>query len=112
MLVDDYLRMSSACLKPLQEWSHASEGLPFVFPTGGAGRHVSGTASRLLAPGDVLAVNGASDGKLVAANGGEFVFTSFSAHSEALLPLFASNEVSLLGPFKKNFRPAPALSRR
>jgi AraC-like DNA-binding protein len=104
MLTQDYLALRLVRLKTPQEWSHTQNGLSFVFPKGGSGRHDSGQESQRLAPGDVLVVDGAAGGKLCAPNRGELVFANFSVCLENLLPLFAGNEIPLLQGVTDDFK--------
>src|SRR5512140_271989 len=96
MLAEDYLTLRLVRLKPSEEWGHNPGGLTFVFPKGGIGKCLCGTLTQRLAPGDVLVMDGAIGGKLCGPDRGEMVFACFSVCFEHLLPLFASNEISLL----------------
>lgn len=104
MLAQDYLTLRLVRLQTPHEWSHTQNGLSFVFPKGGAGRHVCGPDSQPLAPGDVLVVDGAAGGRLCAPARGELVFASFSVRFENMLPLFASNEIPLLQSVTDDFK--------
>ncbi len=96
MGTQEYLTLQLVRLMPPQEWSRTQNGLSFVFPKGGAGKHICGKDPQPLAPGDALVVDGAAGGKLCASNRSEMVFASFSVCLENLLPLFATNEIPLL----------------
>jgi AraC-like DNA-binding protein len=106
MLVEDYLTLRLARLKPTEEWTSKPDGLTFVFPKGGAGKCVCGPFNRPLAPGDVLVLDGTAGGKLCAPERAELVFACFSVCFDNLLPLFASKEISLLQAVTAGFKPA------
>lgn len=101
----DHLALRLARLKSPEELDQKGEGLVFVFAKGGAGKFVSPLASRRLSAGDILVFDGAAGGRLTADDGkGEFLFWSFSACFENLLPLFAGNEISLLHNLTEGFK--------
>jgi AraC-like DNA-binding protein len=107
MLAEDYLTLRLARLKSPENWINEQVGIAFVFIKGGAGKCVCGpTASQRLAPGDVLVLDGVVGGKLCAPDRGEIVFAWFSTCFENLLPLFASNEISLLQGVTDGFKRA------
>lgn len=81
------------------------EGLTFLFSKGGVGKFTSKIATHRLMPGDILVFNGANGSKLAAWNNkGEFLFWTFSVCFENLLPLFSSNEISLLHNITEGFK--------
>ena len=93
-------------MKPAEELLQNEEGLTFVFSKGGIGKYGSKIAAHRLGAGDILVVNGISGGKFTVYEKGEFVFWSFSVCFEHLLPLFASNEISLLHNITDSFKAA------
>ncbi len=106
MIEGEFLTLRLIRLKAPEEWPVAANRLSFVFCKGGAGKYVSGTAIRPLASGDVLVQDGASGGKLCAADRGEMIFWSFSACLEHLFPLLAGTEISLLQDITADLRAA------
>ena len=71
------------------------------------GKFTSKMASHRLSPGDMLVFNGAAGSKVaVCDKKGEFLFWTFSVCFENLLPLFASNEISLLHNITESFKAA------
>jgi AraC-like DNA-binding protein len=103
----NHLALRLARLKPPEELDQNGEGLVFLFSKGGTGKFSSKLVTHRLLPGDVLAFNGASGSKLaVFENKGEFLFWTFSVCFENLLPLFASNEISLLHNITEGFKAA------
>src|ERR1039457_4866927 len=104
MLAEDYLTLRLVRLKPPEEWINKQAGLAFVFPKGGAGKCLCGPLNQRLAVGDVLVLDGAAGGKLCAPDRGAMIFTCFSVCFEHLLPLFASNEISLLQAVTDDFK--------
>jgi AraC-like DNA-binding protein len=103
----DHLALCMARLKSPEELEQTGEGLTFLFSKGGAGKFTSKTATHRLLPGDILVFNGAIGSKLGVWNtNGEFVFWTFSVCFENLLPLFASNEISLLHNITEGFKAA------
>jgi AraC-like DNA-binding protein len=94
-----------ARLKSPEEVDQNGEGLTFLFSKGGIGRFTSKAATHRLLPGDVLVFNGAAGSKIgVFDSKKEFLFWNFSACFENLLPLFASNEISLLHNITEGFK--------
>ena len=104
MFDQDFFTLRLVRLKSSEEWSPQNEGLCFVFPKGGVGQCVNGTATERLAPGDILVWEGGPGSRLNVPKGAEMVFWSFSLRLEHLLPLFAGNEISLLQGVTDNFR--------
>jgi len=102
----DHLSLRLTRLKPAEELLQNEDGLTFVFSKGGTGKYASKIASHRLGAGDILVVNGVSGGKFTVYDKGEFVFWSFSLCFEHLLPLFASNEISLLHNITDGFKAA------
>jgi AraC-like DNA-binding protein len=103
----DHLALRLTRLKSSEELDQNGEGLFFVFSKGGIGKFTSKMATHRLLPGDILAFNGAAGSKVaVFDNKGEFLFWIFSVCFENLLPLFASNEISLLHNVNECFRAA------
>lgn len=102
----DHLTLRLARLKPSEELLQNEEGLTFIFSKGGVGKYTSKIAAHRLGVGDVLVVNGVSGGKFSVFDKGEFVFWSFSVCFEHLLPLFASNEISLLHNITDSYKTA------
>jgi len=104
MLAQEYLTLRLVRLNTPQEWSPTQNGLSFLFPKGGAGKHVCGCDTQRLAPGDALVVDGAAGGRLCAPSRGEVVFAHFSVCFEHLFPLFAINEIPLLQGVAAGFK--------
>ena len=96
MATQQYLTLRLIRLKTSEEYSHSPNGLSFVFPKTGTGKHVCGNETHSLGPGDALVLDGTAGGKLCGPNRGELVFARFSLSFENLLPLFATNEIPLL----------------
>jgi AraC-like DNA-binding protein len=100
----EHLALRLARLKSSEELVQKGEGLNFVFSKGGFGRYTSRSTTHRLGPGDILVFNGASGSKIeVFDKKGEFLFWVFSACFENLLPLFASNEISILRKITEGF---------
>jgi len=94
-----------ARIKSPEEVEQSGEGLFFLFSKGGTGKFISKTATQRLLPGDILVFNGAAGSKLaVFDNKKEFLYWTFSACFENLLPLFSSNEISLLHNITEGFK--------
>ena len=104
MFDQDYFALRLVRLKSSEEWSPQNEGLCFIFPKGGVGQCVNGTATQRLAPGDILVWEGGPGSRLCVPKGAEMVFWSFFLRLEHLLPLFAGNEISLLQGVTDNFK--------
>lgn len=103
----DHLTLRLARLKSSEALEQKGDGLTFVFVKGGVGKYISITATHRLLAGDILVINGAAGGKLlVSESKGEFLFWYFSVCFENLLPLFASNEISLLHHITESFKAA------
>ena len=84
-------------LKSSEELDLKGEALNFVFAKSGPGKFTSPRATHRLLPGDILVFDGTGGGKLgLLDSKGEFHCGTFSVSFENLLPLFASNEISLL----------------
>ncbi len=112
MFDQDYFALRLVRLKSAEEWSPQKEGFNFIFPKGGVGQYVDGSAAQRLVPGDILVWEGGPAGKVCASKGAEMVFRSFALRLEHLLPLLAGDEISALqevaGHFKSpKFFPAP-----
>ena len=104
MFDQDYFALRLVRLKPSEEWSSRKDGLFFIFPKGGVGQYVSGSAVQRLVPGDILVCEGSPEGRLSVTKGAEMIFWSFVLRLEHLLPLFADNEISLLHEVTTNFK--------
>lgn len=104
MFDQDYFALQLVRLKPSEEWSPQKEGLCFIFPKGGVGQCVNGTATQRLTPGDILVWEGGPGSRLSVPKGAEMVFWSFFVRLEHLLPLFAGDEISLLQEVTGNFK--------
>lgn len=102
----DHLSLRLTRLKPSEELLQNEEGLTFLFSKGGTGKYTSKIAAHRLGGGDVLVVNGIAGGKFTVQDKGEFIFWSFSLCFEHLLPLFGSNEISLLHNLTESFKAA------
>lgn len=101
----DHLALQLARLKSPEEVDQRGEGLLFLFAKGGGGKYSSSLATHRLSPGDVLVFNRSVGGKIaVLENKPEFLFWTFLASFEHLLPLFSSNEVSLLHNITESFK--------
>lgn len=98
-----YLTLKLMRLRRSEDWGPTAEGLSFVLVKGGRGSYSAGTNVRSLNCGDVLVVNPALAGKVLAHNG-EIVFWEFSVRLEQLFPLFDANEVSLLRSLAEGLR--------
>ncbi len=107
----DHLSLRLTRLKSAEELDLRGEALYFAFSKGGVGKLTSTAAPQRLLAGDILVFNGTPGGKLgVFDNKGEFVFWTFSVCFENLLPLFASNEISLLHKITESFKSAKIYS--
>jgi AraC-like DNA-binding protein len=104
MFNQDYFAMRLVRLKSPEEWSSQKEGLCFIFPKGGVGQYVDGSAAQRLVPGDILVWEGSPGGRLCVPKGAEMVFWSFSVRLEHLLPLFDGEEISLLQEVTGHFK--------
>jgi AraC-like DNA-binding protein len=103
----NHLALRLARLKPSEELEQKGEGLFFLFSKGGAGKFTSKMASHRLARGDMLVFDGSAGGKLTGSDEkADFQFWDFSVCFENLLPLFASNEISLLHHITEGFKAA------
>jgi AraC-like DNA-binding protein len=101
----DHLVLSMARLNSPEELDQTGDGLTFLFSKGGIGKFTSKTATHRLLPGDILVFNGIVGSKLAVWNKkGEFLFWTFSTCFENLLPLFGSNEISLLHNITEGFK--------
>ncbi len=106
MATEDYLRLRTVRLRPLEEWSSVGCGLGFVLGRAGRGRHVLGMASQPVGAGDVLVLNRGSPGKLIAEEGAGFEFGGFGLCPEHLFPLCVGPEIALLQRFTDGFKGA------
>jgi AraC family of transcriptional regulator, multidrug resistance transcriptional activator len=104
MFDQDYFALRLVRLKSPEEWASQKEGLCFVFPKGGVGQYLGGSAAQRLAPGDVLVWEGGPEGRVSVPKGAEMVFWSFSLRLEHLFPLFDGDEISLLQEIAGNFK--------
>ena len=104
MFDQDYFALRLVRLKSSEEWSSQNEGLCFIFPKGGAGQYVNGSAAQRLVPGDILVWKGSPGGRLCVPQGAEMIFWSFFLRLEHLLPLFAGSEISLLQAVTDHFK--------
>ena len=102
----DYLTLQLVRLTVPEERIVGGNGLSLVFPKEGAGNYISGAAVYRLRPGDVLVVNGASQGKLCVVKGTELVFWQFLSSIESLLPLFDCDEICRLQGITDRFKSA------
>ena len=99
--------MRLAHLKPSEELEQQGDGLFFLFSKGGAGKFTSKMASHRLTRGDMLVFDGSAGGRLAGSDEkADFQFWDFSVCFENLLPLFASNEISLLHHIIEGFKAA------
>jgi AraC-like DNA-binding protein len=97
----EHLALKQLHVKEGGQWVENRPGLHFVFPLAGPGIYVSGKLAQLLSPGDVLIVNGLSQGRICARDGQPFVFRTFSLLVEQLFPLLAGGEISLVQPLTR-----------
>jgi AraC-like DNA-binding protein len=104
MFDQDYFALRLVRLKAPEEWLPQKEGLCFIFPIGGVGQYVNGSAAQRLVPGDILVWEGERGNKLCVSKGAEMIFWSFSLRLEHLLPLLAGSEVSLLQEVTENLK--------
>jgi AraC-like DNA-binding protein len=101
----DYLSLRLGRLKSAEVMEQRGEGLIFLFAKGGTGKFSSKSATHRLLPGDLLAFEGTGGFKLsVWETKGEFLYWNFSVCFENLLPLFGSNEISLLNNITEGFK--------
>lgn len=100
----DHLALRLARLKAPEELALNQEGLTFVFARGGTGKYASKFSTHRIAAGDILVVNGGSSGQVSTDGKGEFTFWAFSVCFEHLLPLFGSNEISLLHNMTEGYK--------
>jgi AraC-like DNA-binding protein len=96
MQAQDYMTLRMIRLKTSDEESLDQDGFDFAFPREGIGKCFSRHAGQRLAPGDMLVVKGATEGRLCASNGTELVVCAFLLRLEHLIPLFDGKEISLL----------------
>ena len=107
MNTQNHLTIRLARLKSKEELDQSGEGLFFLFSKGGTGKFISKMTSQRLLPGDILVFNGNTGSKITVCDSkGEFLFWTFSVCFENLLPLFASNEISLLHNITEGFKAA------
>jgi len=104
MFDQDYFALRLVRLKASEEWSPQKDGLCFIFPKGGVGQYIGGSTAQRLVPGDVLVWEGSPGGRLCVPKGAEMVFWSFLVRLEHLLPLVASEEISVLQEVTSNFK--------
>jgi AraC-like DNA-binding protein len=106
MLAQEYLTLRLVRLKPSEKWVHTATGLSFIFLKEGSGRYVSPEATHVLAPGDLLVLNGPpkEEGGFFADGRVEMVFRFFTASIEHLFPLFAAEEVCRLQDVAEVFK--------
>jgi AraC-like DNA-binding protein len=103
----DHLSLRLARLKSSEELDLKGEALNFVFAKNGTGKFTSVKATHRLSPKDILVFDGTTGGKVgVLDNHGDFHFWTFSVCFENLLPLFASNEISLLHNLTESLKAA------
>jgi AraC-like DNA-binding protein len=102
-LHNNYLTLKLVRLDHSEEWKDAGEGLSFILLKGGKGIYVLREKTRDLLPGDVMVLNPAAGGKLLAQNGA-VVFWWFSVCCEHLFPLFSAGEICLLQNITENFK--------
>jgi AraC-like DNA-binding protein len=104
MFADDHLTLRLVRVKETEPWQPSGAGLCFLFIRGGTGKCVAEPVNQRLGAGDVLVLNAAAGGHLVAAGAGEFAFSHFAASVEDMFPLFSVNEISLLQQLVENFK--------
>jgi AraC-like DNA-binding protein len=92
----NYLALRLVRLKASERWALDREGLHFVFPQRGNGKHVLGESTQRVIPGDVLVMEGNARSSLSVPNGAELVFWSFALRMDHLFPLFGGHEISHL----------------
>jgi AraC-like DNA-binding protein len=105
MLDHHYLSLHMVRLKHDEQWTNEANGLCYVFPRGGAGICVCGSATQPLLPGDVLVLSAEASGRFSPGSGdAEFAFWWFSSEIEHLFPLFAANEICLISLVASRFK--------
>jgi AraC-like DNA-binding protein len=105
MSQSEHLTLRLARLKSVEALDQGGEGLVFLFAKGGNGKFSSKSVTHRLSSGDILIFDGAVGFKLDVFDGkGEFLYWSFSACFEHLLPLFSSNEISMLHHITEGFK--------
>lgn len=104
MFADDHLILRLDRVKGAEKWQPSRAGLCFLFVRGGVGKCVIEPASQRLGPGDVLVLNSAAGGQVVAAGDSELSLSYFLASVEDMFPLFSVNEISLLHSVVENFK--------
>lgn len=100
----EHLALRLARLKAPEELSLDQEGLTFIFARAGVGRYSSKTLECRVEAGDLFVVSGSVASRLSSGDKGELTFWSFSICIEHLLPLFSSNEISLLHNLMEGFK--------
>ncbi|SPE59332.1 hypothetical protein SBV1_3130004 [Verrucomicrobia bacterium] len=96
MLSEEHLFLRLVRLRQPEEWTIKGEGLALLFPKEGVGKLTSSACTVLLAPGDVLVVSAATEGKLSVVARDDLVFASFCLRFEHLGPLLAPAEICQL----------------
>ena len=104
MPADGHLALRLVRLKNLDEWTHNDDTLCVVFPKTGAGKCDTRTIAHNLAPGDVLVLNGAAGGRILAADNADFIFQCFTLSLNQLFPLFGTHEICHLHSAADSFR--------
>ena len=100
----DHLSLHSIRLKSTEEFTPHPDGLTVVLAKSGSGKCTTRTATHRLNQGEILIVNGTAGIKLGIYDKGEFQFWTFSFNFENLLPLFSSNEITLLHNLTDSFK--------
>jgi len=101
---DDCLTLKLRRLEGAEEMEFQGGGILFVILKSGAGVCHCGRSQLRLGAGDVLVVDSASRGKILARDSGEMVFWFFTAECEHLFPLFSGREICLLRNVAEGFK--------
>src|SRR5512135_3407664 len=104
MFSHKHLALEVVRLKAREKWVSEPNQMFFMFPKRGSGRCVSGAATQLLSPGDVLILNSTVLNEVQPAGANEFTFWFFSVCPEHIFPLFSSSEISLLRNVCEGFK--------
>jgi len=98
------LALRQVRLRIADQWANKGGGITFVFSHAGVGAYVSEANTHRIASGDIMVLNGGSNGRLSAGDKGDFLFQTFTLSIEHLYPLFESNEISVLKQVIDNFK--------
>jgi AraC-like DNA-binding protein len=101
---DDCLTLKLRRLEGGEAMEFQAGGILFVILKSGAGVCHCGRLQYRLGTGDVLVVDSACRGKILAQDGGEMVFWFFAAECEHLFPLFSGREICLLRNVAEGFK--------